>query len=823
MTPMVTVSDSGDVANSTPASASATRPAARLPQPLTPLVGREHEVAMVADLLRQRGLRLVTLTGPGGVGKTRIALAVASALSPEFAEEARFISFASILDPELVPATVARALGMSDMRGQEPLDQLATALGDRELLLVFDNLEHLLPAASWVADFLQACPNVRVLATSRERLRIGGEQESPVPPLSLPEPLALAPTDQFADSAAVRLFVTRAQAVDPAFALSAENGVAVAEICRRLDGLPLAIELAAARLKVLPPAALLTRLERRLPLLVGGCREAPARQQTMRDAIAWSYGLLSPEEQRLFRRLAIFVGGCTLEAAEAISGEADTGIEPKESGDRTNRTLEWVTSLADKSLLHRVENARDEPRFAMLETVREYAQERLVAHGELADLRRRHAEFFVQWAEDIGPRLQSGSRGTWLERLEADHDNLRAALAWSQEDPDRQECGLRLAGALLWFWYIHGHLAEGRRWLEDAIARAPEIGANRVWARGLYASGRLAWRQGDFSLACARLEASVALWRELGDRGELAFALSFLGLAARFQGWQATATRSLQAESVTLFREIGDQWGLAMALYNLADNFALWSANDDEADQDAADAMFGESRALFQEVGDAWGEALVLTSLGRLAILAGDYPKAQMHLERGLTILREAGDVWRCAQALSALGLLAEKRGNFGDAARHLGDAADRYRTLGHRQGLTETFGTLAQLARRLGEVELAGRLDADAVGVQSGAALICMSPSELQAAVVRLQACAEPTSALALLSPDQLEEPSLLTEREREVLRLIATGRSNADVAKELFISPRTVSTHAAHILAKIGLSSRAELIAFAHGQGLA
>jgi DNA-binding CsgD family transcriptional regulator len=479
--------------------------------------------------------------------------------------------------------------------------------------------------------------------------------------------------------------------------------------------------------------------------------------------------------------------------------------------------------LTDKGLLRRVECPGNEPRFAMLETVREYASEQLLAHGEFEDLRRRHAEFFLNWAENIEPQMQSGSRGVWLECLKSDHDNLRAVLTWSQECPDRQPCGLRLAGALFWFWYIRGHLAEGQRWIEDAFALAPEIGANSVWARALYASGRLAWRHGDFALACTRLEASVAIWRELGDRAGLAFALSFLGLAVRNQGWEATVARSLQSESVTLFREIDDRWGLAMALYNLADSYGHWTEGDDAANRETAATLYAESLSLFHELGDPWGEALVLTSVGRMAILAGDYQTARAHLERGLPILRQAGDVWRCAQALVGLGLVAEECDELSDAVRHLIDAAEHYRRLGNRQGMAETFDVFVRLARRLGEEDLADTFETDVARVQRGMVLIMMSESELQAAATRLQAVAESRLALNRKSPESSEAPFLLTERERQVLCLIARGQSNTEIAHALYISPRTASTHAAHILAKIGLESRSELIAFAHNQGLA
>ncbi|MGH2530939.1 MAG: ATP-binding protein [Thermomicrobiales bacterium] len=453
--------------------------AGRLPAPVTPLVGRERETKDVQDLLLRDGVRMVTLTGPGGVGKTRLALDVATALESEFGGVG-FVSLAPIRAVDLVPSAIARSLGIRES-GTQPLDErLRARLRDAHLLLLLDNFEHVEDAAPLIAELLVACPRIRALVTSRAPLRVSGEHEYPVPPLRVPETPVRPAVADLARTEAVTLFCQRARAVRPDFVLHEANAAVVAEICRRLDGLPLAIELAAVHIKVLSPRDLLTRLTNRLQILVGGSRDLPARLQTMRDAIAWSYDLLSPEEQALFRRLSIFVGGCTLDAAKWVmaeggkrkadateaegrgrKAESDDGSAAVRRPPSASDVLDGIASLVDKSLLRRTDQDEGEPRFEMLETIREYGVDQLAASGEETTARARHTAWYLALAERAEPELTGPEQISWLERLECEHANLRGALAWLSEG-ERAEQALRLAGALSHFWAVHGHWAEGR-------------------------------------------------------------------------------------------------------------------------------------------------------------------------------------------------------------------------------------------------------------------------------------------------------------------------------------------------------------------------
>src|SRR6266702_2831716 len=433
---------------------------APLPVPRSPLIDREQELALGQDLLQREGVGLVTLTGPGGVGKTRLAIKVAADLASQFADGAAFISLAALKDPELVEPSVARALGVSEANGQALTERLLEYLRPRELLLLLDNTEQLLSAAPLATQALDAAPRLTLLVTSREPLRVRDERVVPVLPLALPDAEQLPDLETLAQVPAVALFVERVREVQPAFALTAANAQAIAEICRRLDGLPLALELAAARSNVLPPEALLARLEHRLPLLTRGARDVPQRQQTLRNTIAWSYDLLDESDKALFRRLAVFVGGFTLEAVQAVC-VLDAASTMSSSASDKDAVLDQLAQLLDKSLVQSQQGSGGEPRFSMLETIHEYATEQLVASGEAITVQERHADYFLQLSEEADPQMFAPEREVWMERLDREEANLRAALAWSKADKSAVQTGLRLGGALAFYWFLRDYVREG--------------------------------------------------------------------------------------------------------------------------------------------------------------------------------------------------------------------------------------------------------------------------------------------------------------------------------------------------------------------------
>jgi predicted ATPase len=560
-------------------------------------------------------VRLLTLTGPGGVGKTRLGVQVAADLSADFADGVVFVSLAALSDATLVAASIAQAVEVKEVGGQALAATLQEALQDQQLLLLLDNFEQVLAAAPLVAELLAGCLQLKVLATSRAPLRVQGEQEFAVLPLALPAPTPLPDPEALAQVAAVALFLQRAQDIKPNFALSAQNAGAVVEICRRLDGLPLALELAAARVRLFPPPALLARLSSRLTLLVGGPRDVPARQQTLRATLDWSYSLLTAAERTLFARLAVFVGGRTLEAIEAVCNpQGDLDV------------LEGMESLVEKNLLRQEEGVGGEPRLVMLETIHEYARERLEASGEAEEVRRRHAEYFVALAEAAAPELTGPQQGAWLQRLEAEHDNLRAALAWSRQQA-AWEVGLRLGGALWRFWFMHGHLSEGRRWLEAVLGGRGAAPAP-ARATALNGAGMLAYHQGDYGRATALYEEALALKRELGDKGGIAVLLNNLGEVAYAQGDYGRAT-VLYEESLALRRELSDKGGIALSLRNLG-NVAY-----EQGDYGRARALHEESLALCREIGNKYNAAYCLEGLAAVVC-------AQGQPERGARLLGAA-------------------------------------------------------------------------------------------------------------------------------------------------------------------------------------
>jgi predicted ATPase/DNA-binding XRE family transcriptional regulator len=623
-----------------------------LPAAVTPLIGRGLEIASLQRRLRQGDARLLTLTGPPGIGKTRLAVAVADGLIGDYAHGVFFVGLAPIADARLVATTILQALGVPDAGSSPPAERVKDVLRRKSLLLVLDNFEQVISAGPLVGELLETCPRLAVLVSSRIALRLRGEHEFPVPPLALPDHAddltRCMDIETLGDFSAVALFIERARAVNPGFALTLDTAPTVVEICRRLDGLPLAIELAAPRCKVLTPHAMLGRLEHRLRLLTDGARDAPARQRTLRAAIAWSYDLLSSEERMLFRRLGIFVGGCTLTAAERVCDvSGGVGLD----------ILDGIGALVDQSLVQQREGTDAELRFVMLETLREYALEQLDGAGELHLLQHCHAAHVLALVEEAEPHLFTANRGPWLQRLNEEQDNIRAALQFALEQHD-PETGLRLVGSL-WMWFLRRLLVEGRRWAEELLAHPGASDPTAARASALFSAGHLAWLQGDVRTMRARLQESFAIRRRLGDEAGLGRALPFLGLA--IDDDHETA-RQLAEEGVALCRAGHDQWGLAMALTNLGRIEGTW------AHDDAAEPPLEEATALFRSIGDGWLLALPLNSLGAIAYRRGNYERAQAAFAEALPCFQAVEDRRNTAQVLTNLGYVALARGELGQA-----------------------------------------------------------------------------------------------------------------------------------------------------------
>jgi predicted ATPase/serine/threonine protein kinase len=661
--------------------------ATNLPVQRTVFVGREKEVASARDLLLRPDLSLVTVTGPGGIGKTRLAIEVAGGLIEHFPGGIHFVGLSSLIDPGLLASVIVQALGIREAGPHAALEILQQNLRDTEpMLLLLDNFEHVIQAAPTVAELLAISRTIKILVTSRSALHVYGEHEFPVPPLAVPDSRALPPIEVLSQCPAVALFTQRATAAKPDFVLNRENALAVTEICTRLDGLPLAIELAAARVKVLSPSSMLTRLSHRLQLLTGGARDLPQRQQTLRAAMDWSYDLLSPAEQKLFRRLSVFVGGCTLEGVEAV---CDT------KGDLNLDLLDGMASLVDKSLVQQVEPAKEESRFAMLETVREYAVEKLKANGEEAATKRAHAAYCLVLAEEA-PAEQSDTEGPkWLERFVLEQDNFRAGLEWLTE-MGNADWGLRVGAALFRFWEMCERFTEGRDWL-DKILKLPEAAApSKPRARALFAAGVLAGAQGDYASADALTMESLEIARLLRDKQGAAVSLNALAVHARDRGDVAIA-RSLFEESLVLWRELDDPAAVARCVSNLANVIKL------QGDYPRSRFLYSECLSLFQSLGDQTGAAWSMNYLGDLARDEGDSAAARTWYEQGLAIFRELGDRWGIAGTLADLGSMAREERNYSAAWSFYRESIRIFQELDHKRGiarLLECFACAAAVQR---------------------------------------------------------------------------------------------------------------------------
>jgi predicted ATPase len=666
-----------------------------LPAQLTPLIGRAAEIAAVCARLQRDGVRLLTLTGPGGTGKTRLGLQVAAELLDNYADGVWFVNLAPISEPTLVVNSIAQALGVQESGSQTLVAALKATLRAKRMLLLLDNFEQVVAAAPLVSELLAAAPGLSALVTSRMPLRLTGEHEFAVAPLALPDPTQQQPLERLAQYDAVRLFIERAQAVKADFAVTNENAPAVAEICYRLEGLPLAIELAAARIKLFAPQALLIRLANRLRFLIGGARDLPARQQTIRNTIAWSYHLLEEGEKTLFVRLGVFVGGCTVQAVEAVCN-ADR--------DLLMDVVDGIAALVDKSLLRQEEGMGGEPRFLMLETVREYALDQLDERGEARTLCDRHCGLFLQLAESAEPELQGSNQVMWLEQLAVEHDNLRAGLAWCRVEPDRNAEGLRLAGALGQFWGLRGYLSEGRERLAAALAQPVRADVSGVRSKALRWAGMLALLQGDLGQASIYYEESLALSRAIKDRHGIAESFGKLGTLAWYQGDYARAA-ALHAERLAISRELEDQRGIGDALFSLG---IIASA---QGDYEKAATLFQQRLAENQKLGNKLGVAACLTNLGNLALFQQQYEQAETFHRESLILYRQLGDKDGIALAILNLADVAIHQNDHGQAASLFAESLALHRDLGDQDGMASCLQGLAGVAVAQGAPKRATRL----------------------------------------------------------------------------------------------------------------
>jgi non-specific serine/threonine protein kinase len=751
-------------------------------------VAADDRLRDVLAALRRDDMRLLTLVGPPGSGKSWLALAAAEALRAVFANGVYRVDLSAIRDPHLVGVVIAQVLGVSTGRGRRLEDALQDWLHAHDVLLVLDNLEHLLPAGSLVADLVASCPRLKVLATSRVPLRLSAEHQFPIPPLEVPDLRHLPPLDELARTPAVALFTWRAQAVRPDWALCAENGAAVAEICARVDGLPLAIELAAAWVKLLPPELLLPQLDQALDLLVAGGPARPEWHRSLRAAIARSYELLGPAEQALFRRLGVFVGGCTLEAVTAVGGPA-----PREAAE----LLPALRALVEASLLGSAARPDGTLRFSVLQTIRDYALEQLASTGELAAARRRHAEFFVQLAEQAERALNSPAQAAWLDRLEHDADNLQGALDWciTSGETGAVELGLRLGAALWLFWDVRGDAQAGRERLRDLLGLPAAQAPTLARARALQTVGWAATVQGFAAEALTGLEESVALARTLHDRGTLARSLAILGLTLGWNTPEPERAVPFLEEALQLAWPLEDTWSIGLALLALG-----WVAVD-RGDEVLAERYLEEALAVWRRTQNAWGVAYTLHILGFVALAAGDLTRAARLQQESLTTHRALGRTRGAAVCVIVLAAVAVERGQ-----------------------MERAVGLLA-LAQALCD-EASCRLPPalaswHAEGLRTARAALGAS-TFLEVWAKSRQLPLEEALAVAIGSAvprrqRSVDGPAELSSRELQVVQLVAEGLSDRQIAARLAISPRTVDNHLRRIFGKVGVSSRTALATWA------
>jgi non-specific serine/threonine protein kinase len=776
------------------------RPLRGLPAQPTPFIGRNTERMLLRVLLRRADVRLLTLIGPGGAGKSRLAMEVASELRDDFADGGAFVGLAAISDPALVVPTIAKTLAVVDSGDQPLLARLSDALREQRLLLLLDNFEHVLAAVPDVAALLAAAPGVKVLATSRSALQLAWEHEFRVPPLAIPNRGILPALDQKQQYDAPQLFVARAQAANAEFMLTDENAGAVVEICRHLDGLPLALELAAARLKLFSPQALLARLNRRLAVLTGGPQDLPARQQTLRATIDWSYNLLEPAQQKLFARLGVFAGGCTIEAAEAIVASSEPMSERID-------VLDALVSLANQSLLQPTQDQAGEPRFGMLEMIREYALDQLMASGEWAAIRQRHSGFFLTLAEKAAAALEGIEQVAWLGRLQQEHDNLRAAIGWAIDQGDAA-LGLRFARALRLFWFMRGYLTEGR----ERLAQILELGAisDHARAQALDCAGFLARYQGDYAAAGRLIGESLAIWRSLEHSQGIADSLSNLGYVTLHQG-DYQAARALYEESLGLHQAAGNQQGLADCLSHLG------AAAFYQGDYSAARQFHEQSLAIWRVLGDVVGAAYALYHLGDVALSQKDQAAAAAWFKESLTASAQIEWPWGIVSAVEGVAGIAALHSHAHAALRLAGFAARLRKTV----AIPLSPAREQVLARRLEPARSMLSEPAYTSAWAEGEALALEQAVGDAFAELAVSQADGANGAVPPISPPH--DLGGLTAREREVAALIGEGRANREIADALVISVKTVEAHVTRILAKLGFSSRAQIAAWAVANGMA